>query len=204
MNVTERDGALSNWRLFGGDFVEDSSIRAGSIVFIAGDTAYDFEVNEVAEVLADGIRLANAPKRAWPAGTRVFPVTVAELTDQPQLRARTSNLVTAEIRFRVVEPQIDPGPTPVVAGPMIVDGLIVNAYHQETGRGGYFHHNSGTSEGQFIFIYGAFLAYEALRDRVRRSAPPLASTRTWRSRCAMPWAMEVTSAPCCASRFRPM
>lgn len=49
-------------------------------------------------------------------------------------------------------------------GPMIYNGLIVNAYHPEIGRGGYFHENSGTSEGQGVMILACFLAYEALRD----------------------------------------
>jgi hypothetical protein len=33
-------------------------------------------------------------------------------------------------------------------------GLTAAAYHQETGRGGYFHPNSGTSEGQLVAIKG--------------------------------------------------
>lgn len=49
-------------------------------------------------------------------------------------------------------------------GPMIYNGLITNAYHPEVGRGGYFHPNSGTSEGQGVMILAAFLAYEALKD----------------------------------------
>lgn len=49
-------------------------------------------------------------------------------------------------------------------GPMIYNGLIVNAYHPEIGRGGYFHPNSGTSEGQGVMILAAFMAYEVLKD----------------------------------------
>ena len=47
-------------------------------------------------------------------------------------------------------------------GPLIMNGLITNAFHNELGRGGYFHHNSGTSEGQSIGIEGSLLAYQAL------------------------------------------
>lgn len=54
---------------------------------------------------------------------------------------------------------IDPS---TVKGPLIMYGLITNAYHNELGRGGYFHHNSGTSEGQSIGIEGSLLAYQAL------------------------------------------
>lgn len=71
-------------------------------------------------------------------------------------------------------------------GPLILNGLITNAYHDDLGRGGYFHHNSGTSEGQSIGIEGSLLAYQVLnggtaqeqsseRDH-RRSATPDLST----------------------------
>lgn len=56
---------------------------------------------------------------------------------------------------------VDPN---TVNGPLILYGLITNAYHNELGRGGYFHHNSGTSEGQSIGIKGSLLAYQALVD----------------------------------------
>ena len=59
---------------------------------------------------------------------------------------------------------IPAGPVVVVNGPLIQSGLITNAYHNVSGRGGYFHYNSGTSEGQSIGIEGSFLAYDTLRS----------------------------------------
>lgn len=59
---------------------------------------------------------------------------------------------------------IPAGPVAEVNGPLIMKGLITNAYHNEEGRGGYFHHNSGTSEGQSIGIEGSLLAYQVLKD----------------------------------------
>jgi len=47
-------------------------------------------------------------------------------------------------------------------GPLVLRGLITNSFHNELGRGGYFHHNSGTSEGQSIGIEGSLLAYQVL------------------------------------------
>lgn len=47
-------------------------------------------------------------------------------------------------------------------GPLITSGLISNAYHTEDGRAGYFHPASGTSEGQTLMIYAAYLASEVL------------------------------------------
>ena len=49
-------------------------------------------------------------------------------------------------------------------GPIIMNGLITNAFHNEIGRGGYFPSESGTSEGQSVGIYGSFLAYDALNS----------------------------------------
>ncbi len=50
-------------------------------------------------------------------------------------------------------------------GPLITSGLISNAYHTEDGRAGYFHPASGTSEGQTLMIYAAYLASEVLESR---------------------------------------
>lgn len=47
-------------------------------------------------------------------------------------------------------------------GPIILRGLITNSYHNELGRGGYFHQYSGTSEGQSVGILGSLLAHELL------------------------------------------
>lgn len=49
-------------------------------------------------------------------------------------------------------------------GPLITSGLISNAYHTEDGRAGYFHPASGTSEGQTLMIYAAYLASEVLEN----------------------------------------
>lgn len=47
-------------------------------------------------------------------------------------------------------------------GPLIMTGLITNAYNSVNGRGDYFHYNSGTSEGQFIAIEGALRAAKVM------------------------------------------
>lgn len=51
----------------------------------------------------------------------------------------------------------------VLNGPLVKASLITNAYDMQNGRGGYFHYNSGTSEGQSIAIEGAFRASRVLR-----------------------------------------
>lgn len=142
--------------------VPSDSITVGTVIFIAGDTPFDFQVAEVATVTSTYIVLTDLLDRQAPIGSLIYPMTVGRLMEQPQISAMTNGVVTAEPQFLITQTPIDSDAEVRVAGPMIVDGLIVNAYHQETGRGGYFHHNSGTSEGQFIFIYGLYLAYEQL------------------------------------------
>lgn len=43
-------------------------------------------------------------------------------------------------------------------------GLTTNSFHNETGRGGYFHTSSGTSEGQGTTLRGSLMAYKATND----------------------------------------
>lgn len=57
---------------------------------------------------------------------------------------------------------IPAGSTDGLGGPLILRGLMTNAFHNVEGRGGYFHHNSGTSEGQSIGIEGSLLASQVL------------------------------------------
>ncbi|MGR8860874.1 hypothetical protein [Leuconostoc citreum] len=45
-------------------------------------------------------------------------------------------------------------------------GLTTNSFHYETGRGGYFSTNSGTSEGQTLTLRGALLAYKATGKQI--------------------------------------
>lgn len=141
-----------------------SGMRAGAVAFIAGNDAFTNELVEIQSIGANGITLVGPTTLNWPAGARIFPVTIGRLTDQPQLRKRSSSLVTSNVRFDDLNPTPVTGTAPKTAGPLIANGLIANAYHQETGRGGYFHHNSGTSEGQFIFIYGLYMAYEQMMN----------------------------------------
>lgn len=52
----------------------------------------------------------------------------------------------------------------IVNGPLVKSSLITNAYNNELGRGGYFHSNSGTSEGQSVAIEGALRASRVVGD----------------------------------------
>lgn len=57
-------------------------------------------------------------------------------------------------------------------GPLVKSSLITNAYNNQLGRGGYFHSNSGTSEGQSIGIEGSLRSARVLAggDDAERAA----------------------------------
>lgn len=141
---------------------QTNGFEVGTPIFVAGESIYDYQITEVTGLTTAGVTV-NPPLTVPPqAGGRIFPMTVGRLLEEPSQTAITDSLTTAEPQFLLTEyPNMIP-PPPRDAGPLILNGLITNAYHPEVGRGGYFHENSGTSEGQFIFIYSLFLSYEAL------------------------------------------
>lgn len=61
---------------------------------------------------------------------------------------------------------------------LIFNGLIVNAYHDEEGRQGYFHPYSGTSEGQYVFIGACYEAARVINDYLIELGTPVPLTLT--------------------------
>lgn len=144
---------------------DDGGLKAGDIVFISDPTDHRrYELAEVNAISGNVIELKAALAGSWAPHSPVHPVRIARFAEQPSFLRITDTVQHGTVRFKIMEKNEDERAVLErrVNGPMIYDGLITNSYHVETGRGGYFHHNSGTSEGQFAFIYGAFLAYEAL------------------------------------------
>lgn len=78
---------------------ESSLLKPNEGVFITNGDPYDFEIAELSHTGPYGINLKTGLSRAWPAGTRVYPMVPARLTDQPNLKAITSNLMTSNVRF---------------------------------------------------------------------------------------------------------
>ncbi|EHN5173251.1 hypothetical protein KI912_003107 [Salmonella enterica] len=78
-------------------------IRAGSSLLfsdgagVAGGT----ETVEVSATDADAITLKRPVTRLWPAGSRLYPLRSALLTDMPELTRKSDGVVTAQIRFRL-------------------------------------------------------------------------------------------------------
>lgn len=72
-------------------------------------------------------------------------------------------ILSAPVNAVLKDFQADCNIVPVLAnGPLIKSSLIANAFNNVAGRGGYFHYNAGTSEGQSIAIEGALRAARVL------------------------------------------
>lgn len=107
-------------------------------------------------------------------------ITVMRAQDGTQARAFPADtlvslrLTPAAIRswFNGEDPSDEEEGDPDYGGTgLIFNGLIVNAYHTEQGRQGYFHPNSGTSEGQFVFAGACYMAAEAIQDYIEDHQP---------------------------------
>jgi hypothetical protein len=144
----------------------NGGIKAGDILFIGSlGRASDYELVEVASVGTNSVTLVSPLETDWPRTAKVHPVRKARIPTQPAVRKLTDQASSVTPQFRIMQENDDVvlEDTRREVGPMIMDGLITNSYHIETGRGGYFHTNSGTSEGQSVMIFGMLLAYQVLR-----------------------------------------
>lgn len=87
-----------------------SKIHAGSVICLMGDDAFNSEMLEVSSVTDDAISLLTPTLFAWSADTAIYPAGVSRLTDQSELSKRNDALVTATMKFQIVQPNIyDPG-----------------------------------------------------------------------------------------------
>lgn len=82
-----------------------SKIRAGSVICLMLD-AFNSEMLEVSSVTEDTISLLTPTLFAWPADTAIYPAGVSKLTDQTDFSKRNDALVTATMKFQVVQPNI--------------------------------------------------------------------------------------------------
>lgn len=102
VNFTEIPIAISGLRIVCST-VHTSKILPNSIALLMGDSPYDVELVDISAIADEEIILRTPVSRFWPAGTHLYPVRVAKLTDQPELSKRHDDLVTSEVRFQVVE-----------------------------------------------------------------------------------------------------
>jgi hypothetical protein len=84
-------------------------LAAGGLAFIVGPTVFQFEIVEIASLSDGAIALAASVVNPWPLGTRLHPIVRGQFTEQPQLTKRNDRLVTGQVKFRRLDPLIDPG-----------------------------------------------------------------------------------------------
>lgn len=89
--------------------------RVGGLVQLRGKTAFDVEVAEVQAIGAASITLRHPTTKAWPRGSRLYPVRTARLAEPPKVTRLTDQAASVRARFDVVEacewPAITDAPT---------------------------------------------------------------------------------------------
>lgn len=78
--------------------------RDGGLAMLRGEDAFTAETVEIETVSLLGLQLKRATQHAWPIGSRLYPVRTAQLIEQPSLSKVADTLVSASVRFQVVEP----------------------------------------------------------------------------------------------------
>jgi len=81
--------------------------RVGDIVFVNNGDPNDYDLLEIGDVDQDRFSWKSPPPRAWPVGTRIFPMRVAHIDPGD---ARTSGITdtvrSAEVRFTLDDPYV--------------------------------------------------------------------------------------------------
>lgn len=92
-----------------------SQLRVGGIAIVIS-TAFHYEVVQITAISSTGVAISAPLSKQFSSDVRIYPVLLARLTDQPKLDKRNDALVTAPVRFRVVEatPNSDALPTGLV------------------------------------------------------------------------------------------
>lgn len=83
------------------------------LAMLRGESAFDYEVVQIAGIDATGLDLVRATQRAWPRGARLYPVRTAQLMEQPSLTRLTDRAQGAQVHFLVMEPCDWPALAPV-------------------------------------------------------------------------------------------
>lgn len=78
--------------------------RAGGLAMLRGDSALESEVVEVESVGVGSLTLARPTISGWPAGTRLYPVLTARLSEPPALTRIHDQATRAEVSFLATEP----------------------------------------------------------------------------------------------------
>ena len=79
--------------------------RKGDLVFVTNGDPDDYDILQVGDMEAHRFSWAFPPPRAWPVGTRIFPMRMARIaSQQPRMSAITESVSRAEVMFDLAEP----------------------------------------------------------------------------------------------------
>lgn len=103
---------------------EGFDFRQGGLAMLRGETAFDTEAVEIADVDATGLSLKRVTQQSWPPQTRLYPVRSARLTAMPETTRRTDSLLETEASFDLAEGADWPAmlPTATYRGRPVVEG----------------------------------------------------------------------------------
>lgn len=101
----------------------------------------------------------------FPPGKASQTITVETLQRSTSNRRKFFVVLSDAVNVEIVDATGECSLVPVlVNGPLAKSSLLTNAYDRQNGRGGYFHFNAGTSEGQSIAIEGALRAARVMKQ----------------------------------------
>ncbi|EPK4543392.1 hypothetical protein [Serratia marcescens] len=75
----------------------------GTVLLKADESDATGRLGTIAGIAADSLQLTSPATDNWPAGSLVYPVRPAVLTEPPALTRLTDTVTTAQVRFRVAE-----------------------------------------------------------------------------------------------------
>lgn len=90
-----------------GDF-QMREFRAGDLVFVNAGDPDDYDILKIGDIEENRFSWAVPPQRSWPRGTRIYPLRVAHLTQNPKIGNVTDTVATAQVLFDLVDPDERP------------------------------------------------------------------------------------------------
>ena len=69
--------------------------RQGDLVFVNNGNPQDYDILEVGTVYPNRFDWKEPPHRAWPGGTRIYPMRRARIIEPPQLSNVTDNVANS-------------------------------------------------------------------------------------------------------------
>ncbi len=79
------------------------NFEVGELLLVTQGDSRKYDLVEVLSLSSEGINVFEPVDNAWQAGTQIYPVRLARLTEQPTPRRESNSTITSQIRFRLAE-----------------------------------------------------------------------------------------------------